>query len=146
MFPIKRQPIGLKKAPQTPQTPVPITMNLDDPICVPLAATVIPVLANGQYHFYKVPQNKLIRLINIGGEIQVGTFNLDSFIIWPGSNNHAVYLDSTLNRGTPFDIPLGDQNLWLRQDWELAFQVTNWTVAGTVTVRQFHEVKQVTYI
>lgn len=93
----------------------------------------VPVPGNGQYDFYIVTQAQK-RIISISGAY-TGTYNLDSFLGWGGSDSLAWYLDSTLNRGTPYDIPLGHLNEWIQETEHLMFQVTNWAVAGNVTVR-----------
>lgn len=106
---------------------------------MPFESFVAPVAipANGQYGWFIVQGTKRVRPINIGGEIPAGTFNLDSFIAVP-NDGHAFYLDSTQNRGTPYDFSLNHQG-WLEPQTHLHFQVSAFALAGNVVVRMWYE-------
>lgn len=97
----------------------------------------VAIPANGQYGWFIVQANHRVRPINIGGEIPAGNFNLDAFIALP-TNGHAYYLDSTQNRGTPYDFSLNHMG-WLEPGTHLHFQVSAWALAGNVIVRMWYE-------
>ena len=103
-----------------------------------ITETNVPVNANGQYGFYRVPHNMYARIVTLAGTY-TGTYNLDAFILWPTSDSNAAYLDSSLNRGTPWQIPSEYMNGWLNPGWQLMFQVSNHTVNGVVSIRMWIE-------
>ena len=91
----------------------------------------IPITGANTYIVYQIPEGRYMRPIIIAG-VYTGTYNLDDFILWALSNDYAIRLDATQNRGTPFFFYLGHLDLWMKPNWRIHLVTSNHTVDGEV--------------
>ena len=96
----------------------------------------VGVIAAAAYQWGLVPPGVLWRPINIGGEY-TGNYNLDAFTGQPHDGD-MFYLDSTQNRGTPFDFSLNHMG-WLWPGIQLNLYVTAFVAVGVIQVRMWYE-------